>query len=167
MTTCDLLIACEAVGIHLEVRGDHLHVEAPASVVTPTLRDALQQHKADLLTLLAPVTEFVTLRGGLVLPVPALQVALDLERRGCTLRMDEQQDVIVDPNPALTEMDWAAIHRWRRHLAAILRYECPGGELPQCGDCLSAIQRDVNDEAATDQSKAMLGGVTHGEEDTP
>ena len=45
------------------------------------------QHKADLLPLLAPVTEFVTLKGGLTVPVPALTLVLDLEARG--FRMSE------------------------------------------------------------------------------
>ena len=38
VTPTELLAACEVVGIHLEVRGDQLHVEAPAGVVTPELR---------------------------------------------------------------------------------------------------------------------------------
>ena len=68
MTTCDLLNACGVIGIHLEVRGEQLHVGAPAGVVTPELRDALMRHKPDLLALLAPVTEFIILRGGLAVP---------------------------------------------------------------------------------------------------
>jgi len=123
VTISDLLASCDAVGVHVEVRGDHLHVEAPAGVVTAALRDALRRHKADLLTLLAPVTAFVTLRGGLVLPVPALALALDLERRGFQMGLDADQQFQIVPAGALTELDQAAIQRWRRHLGAIVAYD--------------------------------------------
>ena len=132
MTTRDLLTTCEVVGIELSVRGDQLHVEAPAGVVTPTLRDTLQHHKVDLLRALAPATKFITLRGGVVLPWPAVALALDLEARGCALRLDDHQDVVVDPHPALTDADRAAMHRWRQDLALIIEYDADGSErLPQ------------------------------------
>ncbi len=97
MTPTELLAACEVVGIHLEVRGDQLHVEAPAGVVTPELREALVQHKADLLPLLAPVTEFVTLKGGLTVPVPALKLVLDLEARGLRMSVDAGEQFVIEP----------------------------------------------------------------------
>ena len=68
---------------------------------------------------LAPVTEFVSLKGGLVVPVPALRLALDLEARGFRMRVDEHQQFVIEPTSTLTEADLAAIGRWRLHLGAI------------------------------------------------
>jgi hypothetical protein len=75
-----------------------------------------------LLTLPAPMTEFVILRGGLVLPWPAVALALDLERRGFNMRLDEQQDVMAKPTLAITEADRASIARRRRRT---IRMTCP------------------------------------------
>jgi TubC N-terminal docking domain len=128
VTTHELLMTCRCAGIVLAAAGDYLDVDAPAGALTPDLRDELARHKADLLTLLAPVTEFVIFRGGLVVPLPAVYLALDLERRGCTMRLDEFQDIVVEPHSALTDADWPAIHRWRRQLAAILGYDADAQE---------------------------------------
>ena len=73
--------------------------------------------------------EFVTLRGGLVLPVPALKLVLDFERRDFQMGLDACEQFVIEPTAALTDVDRVGIHRWRLHLAAIVRYECP--ELPQ------------------------------------
>ncbi len=97
--------------------------DAPAGAVTPQLRDELKRHKPDLLRLLA--SEFVTLRGGLQVPVAALRLALELERRGFQLSVDEQEQVLVHPATSLTEPDRVAIQRWQRHLAALISYQAP------------------------------------------
>jgi hypothetical protein len=122
MTADQLMIEAARLGIALEARGDRLHVEAPVGVVTPELRFELARHKPALVALLAPVTQCVSLRGGLTVPLPALRLALDLEHRGFTMSLDEGQQFQIDPSPALTEADLAAIHRWRVHLAAIVGY---------------------------------------------
>ena len=134
MSPLDLLTAVRDAGIRLQVAGDRrdrLHFDAPAGALTPELRAALLEHKATLLALLAPVTEFVTLKGGLVLPLPAVLLALDLERRGFRLSLDAEDHIVIDPQAAFTEIDVIAIDHWRLHLAALLSYECPRGELPQ------------------------------------
>jgi TubC N-terminal docking domain len=43
----------EAAGVVLEVRGDRLHVDAPAGMVTPDMRASLARHKGELLAMLA------------------------------------------------------------------------------------------------------------------
>lgn len=41
-------------GIHLEPRGDRLHVEDPGAAVTPEIRQRLIENKAELMALLKP-----------------------------------------------------------------------------------------------------------------
>lgn len=53
MTTLELLQLLEGVGISLSIRGDRLVVNAPAGVITPTLRELIASHKASLMSLLA------------------------------------------------------------------------------------------------------------------
>ena len=79
-----------AAGIRLEAQGDRLHVEAPDCVVTPALRQELVRHKPALLTLLRPVTEFVTRPDR---PVAVLRLDLDLEARG--FQMKPRADLLV------------------------------------------------------------------------
>lgn len=62
--------------------------------------------------------QFVTVKGGLIFPVAAVALALELSMRGIPLVVD-------------SELDRAAIARWRRHLAAIVLYECPADERPE------------------------------------
>ena len=69
--------------------------------------------------------EFVTLKGGLTIPVPALQLALDLEAREIPLATDADHQFVVPDDPRLTNEDRAAIHRWRLHLGAIVQYRVP------------------------------------------
>jgi hypothetical protein len=101
-----------------------LKYDAPRGALTPELRGALLEHKATLLTLLAPV-EFVYLRGGLTVPAPALKLALDLEERGIPLATDAHHQFVVPVDPRLTAADRAAIARWFHHLGAIIEYEAP------------------------------------------
>jgi hypothetical protein len=64
-------------------------------------------------------SNFVTLRSGLVLPLPAIQLALDLENRGLALRV-EADELVVGPRERITDEDRAEIRRWRNHLIAIV-----------------------------------------------
>lgn len=125
MTATELLTTARSAGIRLEARGERLHVEAPAGALTPALRDQLAQQKPALLALLAPVTEFVSLRGGLAVPVAALQLALDLEARGLPLATDADHQFIVPDDGRLTDADRIAIARWRLHLGALVEYRAP------------------------------------------
>lgn len=51
MNAIDLIRQCQSAGIRLQVRGDRLHVEAPAGSLNQELRQALADHKAALLAL--------------------------------------------------------------------------------------------------------------------
>jgi hypothetical protein len=124
MSATELLAVTKAAGIALNVVGDRLRYSASKGALTPELRDAMARHKAELLILLAPVT-FITLKGGLVVPRQALELALDLEQRGYRQRVDVDGLYQVEPLDTLTRADRTAILRWRLHLAAIVAYEAP------------------------------------------
>ena len=65
--------------------------------------------------------DFVQLQNGYMVPVAALQLALDLESRGCELLVDGDS-ILVGPRDRVTDADRDGIRRWRRHLRAILAY---------------------------------------------
>src|SRR5438046_5763817 len=125
MTVPDLLVLVQARDIRLEAQGDRLVVDAPCGAVTPELRDQLVQHKAALLGRLAPPQRFVTLNGGLTLPVDALKLALDLEARGIPLVTDQDHQSIVPNDARRTAADHAAIQRWRLQVSAIVDCHAP------------------------------------------
>jgi len=60
-----------------------------------------------------------------ILPVEAFELALELERRGIPLATDANHQFIVPQNARLTDTDYLAITRWRRHLAVIVEYRAP------------------------------------------
>lgn len=125
MTVHEVVAETSRLGIVVEARGDRLHVKAPHGVLTSELRDALARHKVALLSRLAPVTEFVYLRGGLTVPRLALELAIDLERRGFRQSIDAAGDYQIEPRNGLSDGDRARIARWRLHLNAIIAYEAP------------------------------------------
>lgn len=126
MSADELLTTCRQAGVILTVEGDSLSVDAPRGALTPALRAALVRCKSELLTrLLAPVTEFVSLRGGLTVPAPALRLAVDLEARGFRQSVDTEHQYQIEPSKALTDQDRTGIARWRLHLGAIVSYEAP------------------------------------------
>lgn len=137
MSPIELLTVVRAAGIRLEVSGDRLQFDAPAGALTPDLRAALVEHKPALLALLAPVTAFVTLKGGLVLPLPAVLLALDLERRGFRLALDADQRFTIERTEdtaeltEITDDERIAIDRWRLHLGALVGYNADNTECPQ------------------------------------
>ena len=49
---------------------------------------------------------------------------MDLERRGFELTLDAHDQVVIAPMAALTNVDLAAIGRWKLHMAAIVGYAC-------------------------------------------
>jgi hypothetical protein len=59
------------------------------------------------------------------LPVEAIELALDLERRGIPLAADADHQFVVPNDPRLNEADYAAIARWRHHLGAVVDYRAP------------------------------------------
>jgi hypothetical protein len=68
-------------------------------------------------------SEFVTMRGGLTLPIGALRLAWDLELRGLHLAVDGVDVLSVGPGDRLTENDRALIRQWKWHLLAMLAYD--------------------------------------------
>jgi hypothetical protein len=124
MTLAELLTVVRAADIRLEARGDRLLFDAPRGALTPELRTVLAEQKPALLAWLAPV-EFVTLKGGLTIPVPALRLALDLEARGIPLATDADRQFVVPRDERLTADDLVNMQRWRAHLGAIVDYRAP------------------------------------------
>ena len=124
MTLAELLTVVRAADIRLEARGDRLLFDAPHGALTPELRTALAEQKPALLAWLAPV-EFVTLKGGLTIPVPALRLALDLEARGIPLATDADLQFVVPKDERLTADDLVNMQRCRAHLGAIVEYRAP------------------------------------------
>lgn len=57
MSTHALLAELTTAGVHIEARGERLHVEAPAGAMTEELARRLRQQKPDLLRLLTPTTD--------------------------------------------------------------------------------------------------------------
>jgi hypothetical protein len=63
MTATILLDELRAKGVHLTIAGEHLGIDAPKDVLTDDVRQALRQHKQELLALLAapaPVSDAAT-----------------------------------------------------------------------------------------------------------
>jgi hypothetical protein len=63
----------------------------------------------------------VTLRHGLSIPVRAVELALDLERRGCHLELDGP-DILLGPRSLITDEDRTAVKALKPHLVALIGY---------------------------------------------
>jgi hypothetical protein len=74
MSAVELIRQCRAAGIHLQARGERLHVEAPAGSVTPELRQRLTDHKAELLALHAIRARLLVLAVKLGIPRAVVDV---------------------------------------------------------------------------------------------
>jgi hypothetical protein len=72
-----------------------------------------------------PSARYVTLAGGLTVPVEPLQLLLGLEARGVQVSQEGDQ-LVVDPGNHLTEDECVAIRRWKVHLLALVCYLPPG-----------------------------------------
>jgi hypothetical protein len=76
------------------------------------------------------VLKYLSLRGGLTVPLPAVLLALSLEERGFELALDADRQVLIEPtrrSGPLTDIQRAAIVRRRLHLGAIVEYRCGVG----------------------------------------
>jgi hypothetical protein len=71
------------------------------------------------------VIAFVVLKGGLTVPLEALQLAWSLEARGATVGVDGIDLIVEGPRGLLTDADHVAIRRWKRQLMAIAAYRAP------------------------------------------
>ncbi|HEY1307299.1 MAG TPA: hypothetical protein VGF24_27275 [Vicinamibacterales bacterium] len=67
---------------------------------------------------------YVSLRGGLVVPVETYLLMFELEDRGFCLNRDGDV-LVVEPHQRLTADDCGRIRRWKRHILALLDYEPP------------------------------------------
>jgi TubC N-terminal docking domain len=134
MTLAELLRTARERQVVFAAHGDCLTLDTPSGALTDELRAAFAAHKATLLAMLRPTTtttnSFVTLKGGLTVPFAALNLAWELETRGFQLTV-VNDDLVVEPHAALSDGDQAALGRWRRHVAALVQYECPKSELPE------------------------------------
>lgn len=68
-----------------------------------------------------PDPRSVLLRGGVAVPLAVLQIALDLEARGVTIRAIGRS-LIVEPQALLTPADEALVRRHRFDLGRLARY---------------------------------------------
>lgn len=75
------------------------------------------------------MTEFLALRNGPTVPVPAVHLAIDLELRGFQFRAHPDGRLLVtprsdgDPKPTLTDEERQGIVKWKAHLLALVAYE--------------------------------------------
>lgn len=69
----------------------------------------------------------VALAGGLTVPAEAYNLALDLDRRGMTFKVEEDRLRVSGPDgkPDLSEAETAAIRKWKHHLIALVEYRAP------------------------------------------
>ncbi|MGE0042404.1 MAG: hypothetical protein AB7H88_08180 [Vicinamibacterales bacterium] len=65
-------------------------------------------------------TRFVWLTGGRPVPVAAVEIALDLERRG--IRMWQEGEHLLLQGRDLTDADLDRVRPWKPHILAILAY---------------------------------------------
>jgi hypothetical protein len=72
--------------------------------------------------LAASADRFVTLQGGMVVPVEPYLLLIDLEHRGFKFRLAEDGCPEVGPFDRLTDQDRALLRRWADHVAMLLRY---------------------------------------------
>jgi hypothetical protein len=68
-------------------------------------------------------SNYVTLAGGLTVPLAALQVLWALEDRGVQLQLEGTDGIVARPKQLLTDADRAEIRRYRWHVLAILSYQ--------------------------------------------
>ena len=66
-------------------------------------------------------SRFVTLTGGLIVPLAALQALLALEDRGLRFTLDGD-DIVAHPRQLLTDEDRQMIRSWRPHIVALIAY---------------------------------------------
>ena len=72
----------------------------------------------------AACDRFVQLRGGMVVPIEPVLLALDLEARGFRMVSDDG-DIVITPFSKLTQEDCRQLRRWKQHVISILNYEAP------------------------------------------
>lgn len=74
---------------------------------------------------------FVTMRGGLTVPLTPLMLVLDLEARGIRLTADEDGAIVATPRGRLTDAERDELRRYRNHVLALLAYQPDDSHLYQ------------------------------------
>lgn len=69
---------------------------------------------------------YVELKGGLTVPIKALELALALERRGFRLRVEKDDLKVGSGRGTLTDEDRENLKTYRAHIIAIVAYKAPG-----------------------------------------
>jgi hypothetical protein len=73
-------------------------------------------------------TDLVTLKSGLVLPLAAVKLALDLEDRGFRFAVADGR-LFVSPRARLVDADREQIRQWLPALVAIASYDADAGDI--------------------------------------
>lgn len=97
MNAVALIRQCKAIGIQIQARGDRLHVEAPAGILTPDLRQAIADHKADLLALHAIRKRLIAIASDLGIPRTIVD-ELPLEELQATAEQAARAEALKDRN---------------------------------------------------------------------
>ena len=71
---------------------------------------------------MATSSDLVTLRGGLVVPLAALELLWELERRGCAVRREGDGMLFVGPRELVTAADAVRIRAYRDDVLALVDY---------------------------------------------
>lgn len=72
--------------------------------------------------MMATSSDTVTLRGGLVVTVAAIELLLDLERRDCVIRRTSAGGLFVGPRERVTTDDAVRIRLYRDEVLALVDY---------------------------------------------
>jgi hypothetical protein len=70
----------------------------------------------------ATASDFVALKGGLVVSIEALRLLWAFEHRGCTLKRAEDGSLFVGPRHQITRADLERIREHRDELLALVNY---------------------------------------------
>lgn len=70
----------------------------------------------------ASTDAYVLLKGGLALPVEALQIAWRLEDKGLHFAVTDDGALLVSPPDLITDEDRRLIRQWKPHLCAVVDY---------------------------------------------
>jgi hypothetical protein len=65
---------------------------------------------------------YVTLRGGLSVPLVPLLLLLELESRGLTITR-EGDDMVIRPSGRLSDDDRQQLRHWKTHILALIAYD--------------------------------------------
>lgn len=67
---------------------------------------------------------YVSLRGGLTVPLEPMLLLLEMEARGLEVSR-AGDDILVRPSGQLTDADRVALRRWKAHVLALVDYPSP------------------------------------------